>query len=375
MFCLLNILHLRQKYYWQAGLQDVIPFLINYILSIFRRSFLTAQTIDKPIQGLNPLSELSTLLQSELAQVEVEIASQMVSSVGLIPDVAHHLVDAGGKRLRPLLCLAAAKICGQVKNPAIKLAAAVEFIHSATLLHDDVVDASNLRRGLKTANLIWGDKASVLVGDFLFARAFNMMVATESMRILDILAATSSIIAEGEVLQLASTNRGDANRETYFKVIGAKTAALFSAATECGAIATNADEKLISAFKTYGFELGLAFQLSDDALDYGGKTMELGKKVGDDFREGKPTLPMIIAIERANNNEHDFWQKVLSHKHSDEDLKAAITILRNCNAIEETLKEARLCAQRAKNALEILEPSEIKDCLFALADMVVDRVN
>ena len=338
-------------------------------------TYLNAPVIAPLKQGHNALEELSLLLQSELAQVEVEISSQMVSSVGLIPDVAHHLVDAGGKRLRPLLCIAAAKLCGDVKTPAIKLAAAVEFIHSATLLHDDVVDASNLRRGLKTANLIWGDKASVLVGDFLFARAFNMMVATGSMRILDILASTSSIIAEGEVLQLASTSRGDANRDTYFKIISAKTAALFSAATECGAIASNADEKIVLAFKNYGQELGLAFQLSDDALDYGGQTMELGKKVGDDFREGKPTLPLIIAIERASDSEYSFWQKVLSQKHSDEDLKTAIGILRACGAIDETLKEARQSAARAKAALEILPPSEMRDCLYALADMVVSRVN
>lgn len=323
----------------------------------------------------NPLEQLSALLKTELLDTEVEISAQMVSSVGLIPDVAHHLVDAGGKRLRPLLCIAAAKACGKVSRPAIKLAAAVEFIHSATLLHDDVVDASNLRRGLKTANLIWGDKASVLVGDFLFARAFNMMVATGSMRILDILAETSSIIAEGEVLQLASTNRGDIDRDTYFKVISSKTAALFSAASECGAISTGADESIVSAFKTYGQELGLAFQLADDALDYGGKTQELGKKVGDDFREGKPTLPMIIAIERAQEDEKEFWQKVLARKHNDEDLKTAITILRNRGAIDETLKVAQECAEKAKLALSILEDSELKTCLINIADMVVARAN
>ncbi len=323
----------------------------------------------------SPLEQLSALLKTELLDTEVEISAQMVSSVGLIPDVAHHLVDAGGKRLRPLLCIAAAKACGEVTRPAIKLAAAVEFIHSATLLHDDVVDASNLRRGLKTANLIWGDKASVLVGDFLFARAFNMMVATGSMRILDILAETSSIIAEGEVLQLASTNRGDIDRDTYFKVISSKTAALFSASTECGAISTGADESIVSAFKTYGQELGLAFQLADDALDYGGKTQELGKKVGDDFREGKPTLPMIIAIERAKEDEKGFWQKVLARKHNDEDLKTAITILRNRGAIDETLKVAQECADKAKLALSIIEDSELKACLINIADMVVARAN
>lgn len=323
----------------------------------------------------NPLEDLAKLLSDELNDTEIEIASHMVSSVGLIPDIAHHLVDAGGKRLRPLLCLAAAKICGAVSKPTVKLASAVEFIHSATLLHDDVVDESSLRRGKKTANTIWGDKASVLVGDFLFARAFNMMVATGSMRILDILAATSSIIAEGEVLQLSSTSRGDFERDTYFKIISAKTAALFSAATECGAISSCDNEAKIAAFKTYGHELGIAFQLSDDALDYGGLTQDLGKKVGDDFREGKPTLPLIIGIERANDDEYAFWQKVISHKHTDEDLKTAITILRNRNAIDSTIEEARRHAKTAKDALSIIENSPLKSNLLALADFVVDRVN
>jgi octaprenyl-diphosphate synthase len=336
---------------------------------------LNPQTKAAQKQVSNPLEILSAILKDELSETEVEISAQMVSSVGLIPDVAHHLVDAGGKRIRPLLCLAAAKACGEVTRPAIKLAAAVEFIHSATLLHDDVVDASNMRRGLKTANLIWGEKASVLVGDFLFARAFNMMVATNSLRILDILAYTSSVIAEGEVLQLASTNRGEVNRDTYFKVISAKTAALFCAAAQCGAICAGGSVELENAFKEYGQELGLAFQLADDALDYGGVTQELGKKVGDDFREGKPTLPMILAIERAKGDEIDFWQKVISRKHNDEDLKTAITIMRNCKAIDDTLIEAQNCANRAKDALGLLPDGELKSCLFDIADMVVARAN
>lgn len=336
---------------------------------------LNAPAIAKPVAALSPLEVLSGLLAHELAQTEIEISSHMVSGVGLIPDVAHHLVDAGGKRLRPLLTLAAAKICGEVTQPAIKLSAAVEFIHSATLLHDDVVDGSGLRRGLKTANLIWGDKASVLVGDFLFARAFNMMVATGSMQILDILAATSSIIAEGEVLQLTSTGKGDASRETYFSVISAKTAALFAAAAQCGAIASGANGEIVAAFQKYGQELGMAFQLSDDALDYGGLTQELGKKVGDDFREGKPTLPMIIAIERAKDDELSFWKKVLARKHSDEDLASAIHYIRACGAIAATLDEARNRVQIAKDALAIIPESDIKSCLIDLADFVVNRVS
>lgn len=323
----------------------------------------------------NPLEALSKLLTNELAQTEIEISSHMVSAVGLIPDVAHHLVDAGGKRLRPLLTLAAAKICGNVTPAAIKLSAAVEFIHSATLLHDDVVDGSGLRRGQRTANLIWGDKASVLVGDFLFARAFNMMVATGSLRILDILAATSSTIAEGEVLQLASTSRGDSGRETYYKIISAKTAALFAAAAQSGAICAGANEELAAAFYQYGHQLGMAFQLSDDALDYGGLTQELGKRVGDDFREGKPTLPMIVAIERASDTEYSFWQMVLARKHEDEDLQTAMQYVRNCGAIEATLKEATERANSAKMALNKVADSDIKRCLIELADFVVNRVS
>ncbi|KAF0186044.1 MAG: octaprenyl-diphosphate synthase [Hyphomonadaceae bacterium] len=323
----------------------------------------------------SPLEALAKLLAHELAQTEIEISSHMVSAVGLIPDVAHHLVDAGGKRLRPLLTLAAAKICGKVSPAAIKLSAAVEFIHSATLLHDDVVDGSGMRRGLRTANLIWGDKASVLVGDFLFARAFNMMVATGSMQILDILAATSSTIAEGEVLQLASASRGDIGRETYDKIISAKTAALFAAAAQSGAICAGASDEYVAAFCEYGQELGMAFQLSDDALDYGGLTQELGKSVGDDFREGKPTLPMIIAIERASDAEYGFWQMVLGRKHEEEDLQTAMQYIRGCGAIEATLQEATTRANCAKQALNVLPNSEIKDCLIELADYVVNRVS
>lgn len=326
----------------------------------------------------SPVETLSALLATELAATETVIAERMESPVGLIPDVAHHLVDAGGKRLRPLLTLAAAKACGGGGEAAVKLAAAVEYIHTATLLHDDVVDGSSLRRGRRAANLIWGEKASVLVGDFLFARAFNLMVETGSMEVLDILAHASSVIAEGEVMQLAATARGDASRSSYNKVIEAKTAALFRAATQSGAVAAGADRAAVSAFATYGLELGLAFQLVDDALDYGGLTQELGKNIGDDFREGKATFPVIIALERANDEERTFWQRVLAKKHGDEDLTQALQIIRRRGGVEATLQEAATHVAAARAALETLDltgpdSEQLIDVLGHMASQVLSR--
>lgn len=332
-----------------------------------------ARPID--VATASPTEALAALLSHELLATEAEIALRMHSPVGLIPDVAHHLVDAGGKRLRPILTLAAAKICGGGGTPAVKLATAVEFIHTATLLHDDVVDESSLRRGKRTANLIWGDKASVLVGDFLFARAFNLMVETGSLRILDILAKASSTIAEGEVLQLASTNRGEASRELYHQVIEAKTAALFRAACEAGALTATNDDRLVSAFGTYGNELGLAFQLVDDALDYGGASHAMGKNTGDDFREGKATWPLIIAMERAEGEEPLFWQRVLARKHNDDDLPFAIQTVRKRGAVEATLDEARLHIANAKAALTAVPQGVFTDLLAELAEYVILRAN
>ena len=325
--------------------------------------------------SVNPTEALAAVLAPELAATEAEIVARMDSPVGLIPDVAHHLVDAGGKRLRPLLTLAAARACGGGGEPAIKLATAVEFIHTATLLHDDVVDGSSLRRGKRAANLIWGDKASVLVGDFLFARAFNLMVETGSLRVLDILAKAASTIAEGEVLQLATTNRGEASRERYYQVIEAKTAALFAAACEAGAITAGASDEMVEALATFGLKLGLAFQLVDDALDYGGLTLSLGKNTGDDFREGKATLPLIIALERAQGEERLFWQRVLARKHQDEDLAFAIQTMRLRGAVEATLDEARGHITDAKAALSRLPEGVIPALLANLADYVVSRLN
>jgi octaprenyl-diphosphate synthase len=304
-----------------------------------------------PAMAPNPVDALAASLAEDLRATEAVIAERMESPVGLIPDIAHHLVDAGGKRLRPLLTLAAAQACGGGGEAAVKLAAAVEFIHTATLLHDDVVDGSALRRGRRAANLIWGGKASVLVGDFLFARAFNLMVETGSIEVLDILAHASSVIAEGEVMQLAATARGDASRAAYAKVIEAKTAALFRAATQAGALTADAPPPLVGAFSAYGLNLGLAFQLVDDALDYGGATGALGKNVGDDFREGKATFPMIVAMERGDARERAFWQRMLAKQHSPEDLGEAIALAVRHGAIEATLDEARRHADLACAAL------------------------
>ena len=320
------------------------------------------------------MDALAALLRPDVDATEAAIAKNLESPVGLIPDVAHHLVDAGGKRLRPLLTLAAAKACGAITDGSIKLAAAVEYIHTATLLHDDVVDGSSLRRGRRSANLIWGDKASVLVGDFLFARAFNLMVDTGSIQVLDILARASSVIAEGEVLQLAAMARGDTNRATYMKVIEAKTAALFKAACEAGALSGGGDRDAVEALALYGQNLGLAFQLVDDALDYGGLTQQLGKNTGDDFREGKATLPVLIALERAEGDERLFWQRVLAKKHADEDITRALQILTARSAIEGTIDQAQEHVALAIAALEPLDDQLMVGLLTGIAQQVVERV-
>ncbi|NNC37463.1 MAG: polyprenyl synthetase family protein [Acidimicrobiales bacterium] len=312
--------------------------------------------------------------------VDAIIRNRMQSPVGMIPDLAEHLVGAGGKRLRPLITIASAHLSGYQGTGHHNLAAAVEFIHSATLLHDDVVDTSSKRRGKKTANLIWGNAPSILVGDFLFARAFNLMVETESMKALEILSTASSVIAEGEVQQLASIGNIDMSESTYRQVIGAKTAALFAAAAEVGPVLAELNDKHQRAMQTYGQELGLAFQLVDDALDYGGFEVALGKSIGDDFREGKMTLPIIYAFDQAKNkNDSDavaFWTRVVTENaQEDVDLEHAISLLRKEGAIEATLKAARLHADDAIEALDLFEDSEWKSALAELAIFVVDRVH
>lgn len=327
-----------------------------------------------------PIETLLDLAAEDMTSVDVIIRERMQSPVGMIPDLAEHLVGAGGKRLRPLITIASAHLNEYQGVGHHKLAAAVEFIHSATLLHDDVVDTSAKRRGKKTANLIWGNAPSILVGDFLFARAFNLMVETGSMKALEILSTASGVIAEGEVQQLAGIGDIEMSEETYRDVIGAKTAALFAAAAEVGPVLADRSPEHQTAMRSYGQELGLAFQLVDDALDYGGFEVALGKSIGDDFREGKMTLPIIYAYARAlDKNDQDaieFWIRVVTENaQEDVDLEHAISLLRKEGAIDATLNAARLHADNAISALDIFDDSEWKTALADLAIFVVDRVH
>jgi octaprenyl-diphosphate synthase len=322
-----------------------------------------------------PFEYLSELLAEDMDAVNTLIQQRMASEhAPRIPEITTHLVEAGGKRLRPLLTLASARMCGYDGPYHIHLAATVEFIHTATLLHDDVVDESNLRRGRKTANLLWDNKSSVLVGDYLFSRSFQLMVETGSLRILDILANASATIAEGEVLQLIAAQDTNTTEDVYFQVIRGKTAALFAAATEVGSVIASAPEDQVSALNTYGDALGVSFQIVDDLLDYGGTSQSLGKNTGDDFREGKLTLPVIKAIAKATADERDFWDRVIvKGDQNDGDLAHAMELLQNHGTLEETRDAALYWGNKAKSALEVLPKSEIRDLLSDLADFVVNR--
>lgn len=314
-----------------------------------------------------------------MAAVDALIVARMQSQVPVIPLLADHLVAAGGKRLRPLLTVAAAR-AGQPGDAegeidaAVKLAAAVEFIHTATLLHDDVVDGSNLRRGKTAAHLIWGAPSSVLVGDFLFARAFELMVETGQMRALGILARASSVIAEGEVLQLTRAHDLNLDQETYLRIISAKTAELFAAAAESGAVGAGADEACVRALRAYGLNLGLAFQLADDALDYGGVSEELGKNAGDDFREGKVTMPLLLAAARTRGREDAFWDRTINKgQRTEEDFRRARELVVGTGAVVSTLDTAHEYADAAKAALKALPAGEWRSALEQLADFAVSR--
>ncbi|HVZ99052.1 MAG TPA: polyprenyl synthetase family protein [Caulobacterales bacterium] len=320
------------------------------------------------------IERLSALLTEDLAAVEAVIHDRMTSPVGVIPNLAAHLVDAGGKRIRPMITLASARLLGGGGDAARKLAAAVEFIHSATLLHDDVVDDGGMRRGKKSANRVWGNSASVLVGDFLFARSFNLMVESGDLMVLDILARAASVIAEGEVMQLAAANDADTTRERYMQIISAKTAALFAAAAKAGAVVAGRPGAEAEALETYGRELGLAFQLVDDALDYGGLSAAMGKDVGNDFKEGKVTLPVVFARDAGDESERGFWRRALSGERTDDDFHRALALVRRHDAIAMTLKAARAHANAAAAALSKLPANAYRETLTDLAGFVVDRV-
>ncbi|MDB5479325.1 MAG: polyprenyl synthetase family protein [Caulobacteraceae bacterium] len=320
------------------------------------------------------VNDLAALAAADMAGVDALIISRMQSPVSVIPALADHIIEAGGKRLRPLLTVVAARLAGARDDTALKLAAAVEFIHTATLLHDDVVDGSDLRRGKVAAHLIWGAPSSVLVGDFLFARAFELMVETGSMRAMEILARAARVIAEGEVLQLSRAHDVNLSQDTYLEIISAKTAELFAAAAEAGAVAAGGGAAQSSALRSYGFNLGLAFQLSDDALDYGGATETLGKNAGDDFREGKATLPLLLAIARTGPKERDFWDRVIGRQDQGEgDFRRARELIVGAGALEAALDLAGDYADRAKAALALFPVSALREGLEALADFAVSR--
>lgn len=323
-----------------------------------------------------PHDRLAAALAPELAQVATTIRARMASEAApRIPEVTAHLIDAGGKRLRPMLTLAAAKLVGYDGPFHIHLATAVEFIHTATLLHDDVVDASDQRRGRPTANLLWDNTSSVLVGDYLFARSFQLMVETGSVRVLDILANASATISEGEVLQLTAARNLSTDQATYLKVVRGKTAALFSAATQVGGVIAGAPDDQTQALYDYGDALGIAFQMVDDLLDYTG-TDAIGKTLGDDFREGKMSLPVIHAVAAADDTERGFWRRTLAKGDvQDGDLDEALRLLHHHGALDATKAEAARWITRAKDALAPLPDHDLKGLLSDLADYVGARLS
>jgi len=319
---------------------------------------------------------LVDLTSSDMGRVNELILSKAGSDVEMIPEIANHLISSGGKRLRPMVTLAAAQMFGYEGDGHVKLATSVEFMHTATLLHDDVVDESALRRGRKTARMIWGNQASVLVGDFLLGQAFRLMVDVGSLDALDILSTAASVIAEGEVMQLAAAKNLETTEDEHFAVIKAKTAALFSAAAEVGPVIAGTGRADRSALRSYGMNLGLAFQLIDDALDYGGSSKDLGKNVGDDFREGKVTLPVILSYRRGSAAERAFWKEAIEDgKTDDAALDRAVGLMNRHGAIADTIGRARHFGGIARDALAPLPASPQKAALLEVIDFCISRVS
>jgi octaprenyl-diphosphate synthase len=320
------------------------------------------------------LDALVGLVAADMNGVNAVILERMQSQVALIPELAGHLIAGGGKRMRPMLTLACANLLGYPGTRHHKLAAAVEFIHTATLLHDDVVDGSGMRRGKRTANLIWGNPASVLVGDFLFSRAFELMVEDGSLKVLRILSHASAVIAEGEVEQLTAQRQIDTGEDHYLEIISAKTAALFAAACRVAPVVAEASEDCEMALEAYGRHLGIAFQLTDDVIDYASDSATMGKGVGDDFRDGKMTLPVILAYARGDERDRAFWRAAIGGERvSDEDLAQAIDLLRASDALADTLERARQYGRRAIDALVKFPDSKAKAALVEAAEFAVAR--
>ena len=320
------------------------------------------------------LDPIMALVAPGMNEVNQAILSRMQSHVPLIPELAGHLIASGGKRMRPMLTLATAALLEYPGNRHYRLAACVEFIHTATLLHDDVVDRSDMRRGRKTANLIWGNSSSVLVGDFLFSRSFELMVEDGSLKVLKILSNASAVIAEGEVNQLTTQRRVETTEDKYLEVIGAKTAALFAAACRISAVVAERDEATEEALDSYGRNLGIAFQLVDDAIDYASDAATMGKGVGDDFRDGKITLPVILAYARGSTEDRVFWKDAMEgRRDTDEDLAYAIRLLEATGAIRDTMAQARLYGQRAIDALGPFPASAAKAALTETVEFATAR--
>jgi octaprenyl-diphosphate synthase len=322
------------------------------------------------------IDRLTELVASGMAAVNQTILSRTGSEVTMIPEVANHLISSGGKRLRPMLTLAAAGLCGYAGDGHIKLAASIEFMHTATLLHDDVVDESDMRRGKLAARVVWGNEASVLVGDFLLGQAFKMMVEVGSIPCLDVLSSAAAVIAEGEVMQLSAAKDTATTEDDYLAVIRAKTAALFAAACEVGPILAGSTKAEIAACRGFGVNLGLAFQLIDDALDYGGSSAKLGKNVGDDFREGKITLPVVLSFRRGTPDERAFWRRALEEGEASEgDLATALTMLKKHRALEDTIERARHYGAMARDALALFPSSDWKHALLDAIEFAIERAH
>jgi octaprenyl-diphosphate synthase len=320
------------------------------------------------------LDALMALVALDMNGVNAVILERMQSKVALIPELAGHLIAGGGKRMRPMLTLASANLLGYPGARHHTLAAAVEFIHTATLLHDDVVDGSGMRRGKRTANLIWGNPASVLVGDFLFSRAFELMVEDGSLKVLRILSHASAVIAEGEVEQLTAQRQIDSGEDHYLDIISAKTAALFAAACRVAPVVAEASEDAELALESFGRNLGIAFQLTDDVIDYASDSATMGKGVGDDFRDGKMTLPVILAYARGSEEDRAFWRSAIGgEKVSDADLAEATALLRSTGALADTVERARQYARRAIDALAMFPVSKAKTALVEAAQFAVAR--
>jgi len=320
------------------------------------------------------LDALSALTEQDLKDVNELIVRSMDSPVALIPQLAGHIVAAGGKRIRPMMTLASARLCGYEGDRHKGLAACVEFIHTATLLHDDVVDESDLRRGLASANAVWGNQASVLVGDFLFSRAFELMVADGSLAVLAVLSKASSVIAEGEVLQLTTSNDTETGETAYLEVIRSKTAQLFSAACRIGALVADRPKVEEDALETFGMNLGITFQLIDDALDYSAKQATLGKAVGDDFRDGKITLPVILAFRRGDDEERAFWRRTLEDLDQNEgDLEHAIELMTRHGALDDAVERAKHYGAIARDAIGIFDDCPEKAALIDAVDFCIHR--